>query len=55
MRAVVNRNANACLNSFLYKLIIKFNSLFSIPYFNVPTQQLQEPITDPAQEDEIYT
>jgi hypothetical protein len=32
--------------------IIQFNSVL---YFNVLTQQLQEPITESAQEDEIYT
>jgi hypothetical protein len=31
---------------------IQFNSIL---YFNVLTQQLQEPITESAQEDEIYT
>jgi hypothetical protein len=37
----------------LYRLtIIQFNSiLYSILYFNVLTQQLQEPITESAQED----
>jgi hypothetical protein len=36
---------------------IQYNdSIFnSIIYFNVLTQQLQEPITESAQEDEIYT
>jgi hypothetical protein len=31
------------------------NNNNSILYFNVLTQQLQEPITESAQEDEIYT
>jgi hypothetical protein len=31
------------------------NNNNSILYFNVLTQQLQEPITESAQEDKIYT
>jgi hypothetical protein len=37
--------------------MIQFRSVpfYSILYFNLLTQQLQEPITESAQEDEIHT
>jgi hypothetical protein len=39
-------------NNNNYYYLIQLNSIL---YFNVLTQQLQEPITESAQEDEIYT